>query len=369
MSTRTAQEKHLHKVLTQIALSESLEVSDKPVMKPMQILRTGTFTDPRYGKFKISRKQFEEMVKNFDQGIRGVVPSLDYSHNTEGKAAGWIKKLYIKDDGKEAQLWGDFELTPGGQRSLADKDFGYLSADFDDKYKDNEEGKTHGCVLLGAALTNRPVIKNMNPAIQLKEGDKEMSEELSEEVKKKLADHEKMCADMKKFADDMGEADPMEAMKKAVAAKGPAKKDEPAADAAAKKEEEQKQMSEIKTLAEKFDAQAKELAELRGQLADKGKEGEFNKMLSEGKVVEAQRDAFMKGNVTELLQKAQLVKTEEQGHGQDAKTIKFGEAATAIEEKAKKLSEEKKISFREAVVQVKKENKELASQYAKEMGQ
>lgn len=364
MSTRTAQEKHLHKVLTQIALSETVEATDKPVIRPMQILRTGQFSDPRYGKFKIVRKQFEEMVKNFDQGVRGVIPALDYAHNTEGKAAGWIKKLYIKDDGKNAELWGDIELTPGGQRSLADKDFAYLSADFDDKYKDNEEGKLHGCVLLGAALTNRPVIKNMNPAIQLKEGDPaegdKMSEELSEEVKKKLADHEKMCADVKKFTDDMGETDPAEAMKKAIAGKKPPAPADDKVVPPAAAEDDKKKMSE------ELGKMKTQLAELQTKLADTGKNGEFTKMLSEGKVVEAQRKSFMNGDMVEFAKNAQVIKTTEQGHGQDAKEIKFGEAQNKISDMAKKLSEEKKIPLGQAIVQTLKENKELAEKYRQE---
>ena len=47
--------------------------------------------DPRYGKFEITSTMLAAMVSNFDKGVRGVVPALDYKHESDNVAAGWFK--------------------------------------------------------------------------------------------------------------------------------------------------------------------------------------------------------------------------------------------------------------------------------------
>lgn len=365
MSSSNAAKKYQSTI--RIALDENFKASDAPVMKDLQILKTGTFTDERYGKFKITTKMFSEMIKNFTDGVRGIIPALDYSHDSGGKAAGWLKDLFTKQDGDETQLWGSFELTPGGQKSLADKDFGYISADFDDNYQDNEEGKKFGCVLLGAALTNRPVIKNMAPAIQLKEkigkfaeGD-QMSAEYSEEAHKKLKeDHEKMCAEMKELQDALGAKDHADAKDKIAAMKG---KDKPAEGSP----EEEAGESKDEAAAEgdkKMAEMSRKLIEMETKLELKEKETAFAILMSEGKVVEAQRKAFLKGDVAEFAKNAKLIKLSEQGHGGNVE-VQSDDAQDVILEKAKKLSEEKKISMGDAIAQVLKADKKLSEENKK----
>lgn len=41
--------------------------------------------------------------------------------------------------------------------------FAYLSVEFHENWLDNQKGDAHGCVLLGAGLTTRPFIKNLDP--------------------------------------------------------------------------------------------------------------------------------------------------------------------------------------------------------------
>jgi hypothetical protein len=68
-------------------------------VRSMQILRTGEFSDPRYSRFEISKTMLADMVKNFSEGVRGVIPALDYKHESDDVAAGWFKALYLKDEG------------------------------------------------------------------------------------------------------------------------------------------------------------------------------------------------------------------------------------------------------------------------------
>ena len=155
-------------------------------LRKMQILRTGAFTDPRYGTFPITSKMLDEMVKNFSEGVRGVIPSLDYKHESDDVAAGWFHKLYTKQDGNDTELWAEIEMTPRGEKTLSDKEFGYISADFDSDYCDNETGAKHGCVLLGAGLTNRPVIKRMESVIELSEKPYQFAADKTDPVSEKI---------------------------------------------------------------------------------------------------------------------------------------------------------------------------------------
>lgn len=313
------------------------DASDVEGLKRIQVLKTGTFTDPRYGKFEITTKMLSEMVDNFKKGIRGVVPALDFDHN-EGRAAGWIKNLFLSEDG--TKLYADVELSGSGKQAIDSKDYGYVSAEFQTKYKDNESQKNHGIVLLGAALTNRPCIKGMESVLTLSETTQ----------KEKTMNEEQM-----KLLESLG----FKTLEDLVAAyKAMKEKSDAALADAPKKEEEMKKLSESFTTAEKTlgetqkklsDAEAK-IKTLEESVKNGAKEVEFSKLLSEGKAVPAQKDAFLKGDVAEFAKHAGKVKLGEQGSGGSGVD---NTDEDALVEKATKLSEEKKIPFREAYKQVK----------------
>jgi hypothetical protein len=129
------------------------------------IIRTGTFSDPRYGTFEITRDMLLSMVRNFDAGAYGQDILLDVAHKPEhGSAA---KILSLKVDGN--RLRAEAEFTPYGVEAVKTRGFKYLSAEFVDDFVDNETHTHHGPTLLGAGLTTRPVIKRMDP-VTLAEG-------------------------------------------------------------------------------------------------------------------------------------------------------------------------------------------------------
>ncbi|NDC95056.1 hypothetical protein EB118_13850 [bacterium] len=353
-------------------------------VRSMQILRTGAFSDPRYGRFEITKEMLGQMVKNFTEGVRGVIPALDYKHDSDDVAAGWFKRLWLSDEGNE--LWADIEMTPKGEKILGDKEFGYVSADFDTEYKDNETLQNFGCVLLGAGLTNRPVIKRMESVIQLSEkekdpvsekisklvkegypqeqavaialdmerkgklseGEKQMEEKMKEmeaklsEMEAKLAESEKMCGEYKAKLEEME--------KKAMPEMKPEGEMMP---------EEKKPEIEIELAAAK-----KELAEVKGKLTLAEKTTEFSMLLAEGKAVEAQREAFISGDMKAFIEKSVPVKLAEAGHASKP-PVESGDAQEEVLSLAKKLSEEKKISMKEAISQVLKTNNKLADKISK----
>lgn len=123
------------------------------------VTRTGSFTDPRYGRFEISRPMLEEMVRNFDSDAYGQLIFIDQAHEPTKGAAGTVKRLSIEGDRLRALV----EWTDWGRELIEKKGFRYLSAEFHENWKDNEKGDPHGCVLLGAGLVTRPCIKRLDP--------------------------------------------------------------------------------------------------------------------------------------------------------------------------------------------------------------
>ncbi|MFP4615577.1 MAG: hypothetical protein ACLFRB_06845 [Thiohalorhabdus sp.] len=152
--------------------------------KVVTVTRAGTFFDPRYGEFEISRKMLQQMVENFDNNVYGQEVALDVSHRPQDGAAGWIRRLFL--DGNK--LRAEVEFTSYGLEAVRKRGMIYLSAEFHENYRDNETGKAFGPTLLGAALTPRPVIKRLDP-IQLAEGtDTEHPTLVSDRVKRILSE-------------------------------------------------------------------------------------------------------------------------------------------------------------------------------------
>ena len=122
-------------------------------------------------------------------------------------------------------------------------------------------------------------------------------------------------------------------------------------------------------LTEKVETQGKEILKLSTQVANHAKENEFATLLSEGKAVEAQKESFLKSDMTTFLSLAQPVNLSETGNGATppvaegaAKT--FDEAETEIIKLAdKKREENKELSEADAFQEVMRDHPKLAELY------
>lgn len=132
--------------------------------KSVTVTRTGTFFDPRYGEFEITPGLLSEMVRNFDSRAYGQDIFIDVAHRPNDGAAGKITRLWVSGD----RLLAEVEWTPFGRQVISERGYQYLSAEYDEHWTNNETRQSPGAVLLGAALTIRPVIKRLDP-IQLSE--------------------------------------------------------------------------------------------------------------------------------------------------------------------------------------------------------
>ena len=126
----------------------------------IEIMRTGSWSHPKYGNFQIEESNLDGFVKNFNENVRGIDIAIDLEHGeTQHKnaAVGWIKKL--KKDNK--RLLAEIEWTNLGKDKIKSKEYKYFSPEFLFDYTDLETNKKFNDVLMGGSLTNRPFIKNM----------------------------------------------------------------------------------------------------------------------------------------------------------------------------------------------------------------
>lgn len=141
--------------------SQAVELADGARTSWVTVTRVGRFSDPRYGEFEITLAQLEQLVANFNARVLGQDVFLDVSHKPSDGAAGKFLKLAIEGGRLRALV----EWTPFGIDAVRTRGFAYLSAEYHENWIDNERQQPHGCVLLGAGLTTRPVIKNLEPVL------------------------------------------------------------------------------------------------------------------------------------------------------------------------------------------------------------
>lgn len=311
--------------LGEIILAEG---SDKKKVAPeeIQIYRVGKFDHPWYGPFNLTQDDFLEMKSNFDNRIRRCDLAVDYSHDSDGKAAGWITDIILKEN--NTQLWASIKWTESGRASVESGEFRYISGEFHPQYQDAETGVTHGKVIFGAALTNRPFIKDMAATTELKENmnrEEENREMTPEELKK----FEEATNKLSEATKQLG-----------------------------------KTSEEVTRLSDENKKLKAEIATAEIEKAKTEKNAKFDVMLSEGKVCEAQREPFMVDDMAKFAELAQPLNLAEAGSKKPKKDSLTGEAAVdKVLELAEVKSKDLGIDFRIAVSKVLSENPELRKEY------
>ena len=319
-----------------------IQLSEEKTPDKIQILRAGKFFhDGR--EIEVVQKDLENMVKNFSEKVRGIDLMIDFSHNSEGEAAGWIKKLILNEEKNE--LWAEVEWTPTGKNSLSNKAFKYISADFSFAYKDNETLKDYGPTLFGAGLTNRPVVKSMEPIV------------LSEEIPINLNKDNLMYGDAKKLEEE-------EKLEEGMTIEEAMKLIKDLKDDLLKKDEEL--ISIRKELEEGKLKDEEKLAELKKEKELMEKNLAFDKKLSEGVVVEAQRQAFIDKDMDKFLSLQADIKLSESGSNmapKDSKKLTKENFEEKIIELAEKRAKEENISLDIAISDELRNHKESKDLY------
>lgn len=368
----------------------------KDGLQKVQLFRCGTFYHPEYGQFTIDQKTLSSIVKNFNLGIRGVDLAIDYAHENWDIAAGWIKKLELSADGMELYAW--VEWTPQGSQKTKDKEYRYLSPEFAFNYEDNETLKKFGPTLLGAGLTNRPCIKSMDPVVNLSELkcddlDSCAKELIPELIKEGHEQDQAVAIAYSKCRSKMGiksnEQTPMEKSLKSkkenrmdpqkygemtpeqLAAMPQAELVKLVQELLAKQKQGDQEAAAAKEAAaaataasEKAAKDAKEKADKESADAHTKRKESFVKLLTEGKVVQAQEESFLKGDVQKFVELSVPTQQDPSGSGrQESDEDKKLPPADRVSKLADgKLKDGKAKSRREAIALTLKENPELAKQ-------
>lgn len=299
--------------------------------KSVQLLKVGNFYQENGKQVAITKDMLRSFKKNFDAKARGYEDGklpVDYFHENDKVAGGWMSGIELQND--DSELWAEVEWTPKAAQMLADGELRYISAEFNFNYRHNEGGKTFGPTLFGAGLTNRPFIKGMQAVVNLSEGEAPMT---LEEAMAKIKELQAQIDEMKKAAAD----------------------DQAADDAGTELSAVKKELADIKA---KY-TEEKKMAEKKDQ---------FNKMLSEGKACEAQREAFVSGDMMKFAENAKPLNTSAKGSENGGKDENAGDdtAIAQVEKLAEKLRADRKIGYRESISMALSENKELSKKYEKE---
>lgn len=172
-------------VLTEVP-SAVLE-GDGPVW--VEAMPARTYQTPFYGEVPITVDKLANFVNNFKSNVRGQEIPVDFEHGLDrakgDKAAGWFKDVKVdvsSDDPKQFSLWALVDFTNEAKDEIKDKQWKYVSLDWEDEWQDND-GKKFSDVIAALGLTNRPIAKKTLP-INFSE---KMWKELDDEDKKLFA--------------------------------------------------------------------------------------------------------------------------------------------------------------------------------------
>jgi hypothetical protein len=155
----------------------------------IEVLPARTFFTPQYGPVEVTKNKLLRFIKNFNDRVRGQDIATDYDHGADrskgNQASGWFKELTLKPSSSDPtlpSLFARVELTDDAAREVKAKKYRYFSLEWLDEWMNND-GAKYEDVIIGGALTNRPVAKNILP-INFSEA---MWDELDYEEKKQFA--------------------------------------------------------------------------------------------------------------------------------------------------------------------------------------
>jgi phage I-like protein len=346
---------------------ESIDLADVASGgKAIQLLKVGEFKHPTSGTIEITKSDLQRFKSNFDAKVMRTDPAINYEHlmsSAHGtKAAGWIKELTLKND--DTELWATPEWTPEGLRQIKDKEFRYLSSEILWSYTDNETGKKYERVLKGAALTNYPVIKGMEPIMASLPG----ADKSPKGVKKMDLREAKLA--LSEAGIDFVEYEKTFKAAPALAAE----LSEVKASLVTVTKERDTLKTEVVKLSDEAEKATKAAEQVKfSSLVERGmKEGKLTKVMAEGTfktMFDKMGIEFCEAHLKEM-PKAFEVKPE--GHGNDNPNLSdakdpYAKVQAMAEEIVKKS--EGKVSFSEACKQVLVGNKKLSLAYTENVAQ
>jgi len=374
----------------------------------IQIMQTGEWKHPTYGKMRINESILDQMIQHFREGLRkGIYITEGHPQGDEElPAVGWVKDLVKKGSDN---LWAVIEWTDKGMELLKSKAYKFFSPEFYFKYEDPETREKFDNVLTGGALTNKPYFKSLEAVVlserflTSKNTNMDLEKILAKDAKDITMAERDFLLEMKEDLDDEtikkykldeGETEEEKVTREAKEkeeADAKAKADEEAKkkaedEAKAKDEENKTEDDAEKQFSEKFKAveeQNKELekkvnemkmAERKREMTDKVSKYVFSEANKGGQILLKEKDkviAFAETlddeqakkffEILGKMPKANMFGEIGSGFKKEAKPAPkgFDEKSVELDEEAKRLmSENDKLSYTDAAVMAEQNLKE-----------
>lgn len=135
---------------------DTITLSATGTTSVIEVLKVGKVHDR---DLSITKEMLDDFVIHFEENIYGTEIQVNFSHNREGEAAGWVKRLFREGD----KLLAEVEWTPIGIEKIRNKQFRFTSSELALTYVEPSAGRTVKNVFTGVALTNVPAVKGMSP--------------------------------------------------------------------------------------------------------------------------------------------------------------------------------------------------------------
>lgn len=300
-----------------------VELGDGTRRYRKQLVKFGTWVHPNdpTKKMVLDRPWAEKLVANFANKVRDRIPVV-YGHpQTDAELVtqtkGDLGALSVEADG----VYGELNIKDGQTAAGIDNDTIFdVSVSFDPEYVDKRNGDNVGPALRHIGIVNNPYLKGMQPFEALSEGANVIMLSESEELAMSVVKNDREFAVTVEYEVD-GETKTIlvepgseievpeavvEAVTKQVAdaaapeASGDDKKDDEGDKSEDKSEDkpedkpaDDKAEDEQKDELSELEKVQRELSEANAKLASQAAERTYETLLSEGKIVPAQKDAFM----------------------------------------------------------------------------
>lgn len=305
----------------QICLADGAQGEFKRYWK--QLCPFGEWIDPNdweNSKLIIDEKLVGEMVKNFDDKVLDYVPvPLGHPYDSSTLAqlnTGEVIELEVRDDG----LYGLIEIRDEEVIKKIDNNLiPNVSMGFDLQYKDKKDGSLKGVVLEHVGLVADPYLKGMKTfeaalsdmqttAIVLSDSSNKGKEQEMNKVKVKndrdfdievayIEAEEEVKATIKAGEEIEVPSDQEEAVKTQIADAVKPEEDASGDDSDAALSDKanelaakEKQLSDERA---KLDAERADIAKQKAALSAQEAEAEYQRLLSDGKILPAQKEAFL----------------------------------------------------------------------------
>lgn len=320
-----------------------------------------------YGPITITKSDLQSMSRNFHSNAVGLIDErdrpvlqFDFRHEEDAEigAAGWIVDMELSEDGD--RLFAVVEWTSAGLRAIKDKRFRFCSPNIVREFVNVSNNKKFDVVLKGAGLTNVPFLKNMGAITALDAKKRKHFIDLLENKshhsvtftskRKNMSEEKKLQASLEEIMGLISELSDSEQREIFVSLqqkfgdeeeKKEEKKDE--------EEERETEMGEndgrISLLAEEVKDLKKTALLTQKKLLLQEKETGFIKLLSEGKVVPAQKKAFLANDLIAFAELGQELNLEEKGTGATVKNMNKDQAEDKLISLAEDVSKTESVPF------------------------